>query len=172
MRRRLSLAFALVSTAAILALPATVGAATTASATKGLTVTAPVTASITFTDVEDGADAAVTNFSFAETAPGGTSAAAGPYHAQLSAVSAKWSVSAAITDAFDTAGGSSLADSNFEVNSTDLGAWTDLSTSRTMDASVNRATLASDTFSFRFKPAAGADSGSYSGVITVTAATL
>lgn len=156
-----------------LLVPAGAMAATTASDTEALSITAPVTASITIDRISDGA-AAVNSFAFPETAPGATSAASTPYQVDLVSTSAKWQVSAAVTSTFtDGSSGATLPDSAIEVQGpAQGGSYVDLSASRVLETNIARASLSSSAFTFRFHPAAGADSGSYSGVVTVTAATL
>lgn len=148
-------------------------AATTATDTEALTVTAPVSAAITINRVSDGTSA-VTNFAFPETAPGATSAASTPYRVELTSTSAKWEVSAAVTGTF-TEGTTSATLANSAVlvdGPIQAGTYVDLSSARTLQTSIARATLNSGYFTFKFAPAAGADSGTYTGTVTVTAGTL
>lgn len=173
MTRLRTMAVAALTAAAIAALPASALAATTASDSDTLTITAPVTASITMDRISDGV-AAVSAFSFPETAPGATSADSTPYQVDLVSTSAKWQISAAVTTAFEDAGtGATLPNSAILVDGAAQGGTdVDLSTSRVLQTNIARGTLSSSPFTFAFAPSAGADSGTYSGVVTVTAATL
>lgn len=173
MRKILGLTTAALA-ATLVAAPASSMAATTASDTEALSVTAPVTASITMTKVADSLGTAVTAFSFAETAPGATSTATAPYHVELTSTSAKWEVSAAVTTAFTSGGGVTLPNTALLVSGPSQGAgvYADLSASRVLQTGIAKATLTSGDFTFQFAPPATQDSGSYSGVITITAATL
>lgn len=155
----------------LLVLPATSLAATTASDSKTLTITAPVSASITVNQISDGTSA-VTNFAFPETAPGATSAASTPYRVELTSTSAKWQVSAAVTTTFSS-GAATLPDSDILVDGPiQGGTYVGLDTAPTLQTNIAKGTLNSSYFTFKFAPNAAADSGSYSGVVTVTAATL
>jgi hypothetical protein len=173
MSRRFRIAAAAVASVAVLALPAAATAATTASAGKTLTITAPVTAAISVNQLSDGTSA-VTNFAFPETAPGATSAASTPYRVELTSTSAKWQTSAAVTTTFtDATSGATLPNSAILVKGVAQGAtYANLGSSQVLETPIARATLNSSYFTFEFAPAAGADSGDYSGVVTVTASTL
>lgn len=148
-------------------------AATTATDTEALTITAPVGAAITINRVSDGTNP-VTNFALPETAPGATSAASTPYRVELSTTTGDWEVSADVTSTFtEGTTGATLADSAITVSgAAQSGAYVDLSTARVLETGILRATLNSSYFTFKLAPAAGADSGTFTGVVTVTAGTL
>lgn len=165
-------AVAAVAGLGLLVIPAASLAATTASDTKTLSITAPVTASISINQLSDGTSG-VASFAFPETAPGATSAASTPYRVELTSTSAKWQVSAAVTSTFTSGGGATLSDADILVSGPAQGGpYVDLSASRTLETGIAKASLNSGYFTFKFAPAAAADSGSYSGVVTITAATL
>lgn len=147
---------------------------TGSQATLNLTVTAYLTASITMLKITDATGVpSISSAAFAETAPGMTSAAIGPYFAALSATSGRWQVYAAITSAFTKATGDTLPGTAILVNGPAQGAaYVDLSTGRVLETGILRATLTSGGFSFKLAPAAGADSGDYTGTVTITASTL
>lgn len=147
--------------------------ATTATDTEALTVTAPIPASITINRVSDGTSA-VTNFAFPETAPGATSAASTPYRVEITDSTGDWEVSADVTSTFtEGTTGATLADSAILVDGAiQGGTYVDLSTARTLQSPILRATHNSAYFTFKFAPAGGADSGTYTGTVTITAGTL
>jgi hypothetical protein len=116
----------------------------------------------------------VTGFSFAETPPGTSSAPQGPYQLNLAASSGKWSITASVTSSFVNAvTGVSIPDSSIEVQGVAQGgSWAGLGSNVTVENSIAKTMLSSNTILFRFTPTASQDSGDYSGVITLTASTL
>jgi len=167
---------AVLASAASLALAGSVQAAPTASGTGTLAVTAPVAASLTFTRIEDAAAAgtAVTAFALPETAGGATSAATANYRVVATA-SAKWATSAAITSTFTAAAsGATLPNSAILANTVAVpGTFNPFGAGAfALETNIPKASTDSGNFAFKFAPAAGSDSGTYSGVITVTATTL
>lgn len=167
---------AVLATAASLALAGSAQGAPTAAGTGTLAVTAPVAASLTFTRIEDAAAAgtAVTAFALPETAGGATSAASNNYRVVATA-SAKWATSAQITTAF-TAAATSATLPNSAILANTIAAPTVFSPfgagSFALETNIPKASTTSGNFAFKFAPASGSDSGTYSGVITVTATTL
>ena len=164
------------ATAASLAVAGSAQAAPTASGTGTLAVTAPVAASLTFTRIEDAAapGTAVTAFALPETAGGATSASTANYRVVATA-SAKWSTSAAITTTFTAAAsGATLPNSAILANTAAVPATFNPfgAGSFALETNIPKASTTSGNFAFRFAPASGSDSGTYSGVITVTATTL
>ncbi|MCW2950657.1 MAG: hypothetical protein JWN41_1670 [Thermoleophilia bacterium] len=166
---------AMLSTAVSIVLAGSASAAPTATGTGTLTVTAPVAASLTFTRIEDASvpGTPVTAFALPETAGGATSAASANYRV-VATSSAKWDVSGAITTAFTAAAsGATLPNSAILANT--VSAPTTFSPfgagSFPLQTGVAKASTTSGNFGFKFSPASGADSGTYSGVITVTATT-
>jgi hypothetical protein len=141
-----------------------------------VTLTVQVTASIVFNCISTVANCTtpVTSISFPETPPGSTSAAQGPYIVNLTSTSSYWSITASITSAFTKAStGETLPGNDIQVQGVAQGAtWAGLGSAVTVQSSIINTTHSSGNISFRFAPPAGADSGNYNGVVTVTASTL
>lgn len=149
-------------------------ATATESSTMTLNLAASVTGAIAIAKLTDTTGVpAVTSTSFPETAPGTTSASIGPYVVALSSTTGRWSVQVAITTAFAKATGDTLPGSAILVSGpAQAGSYVDLSTARVVESSIPRSTLSSGPVTFKLAPAAGQDSGLYTGVVTFTVSTL
>jgi hypothetical protein len=85
-----------------------------------------------------------------------------------------WALSAHVSSTFtDSSSGETLPDSAIEVQGPlQAGAWDPLASSVALQNGVANTVLSSDDFSLRLSPPPGQDSGSYEGVVTITASTL
>jgi hypothetical protein len=116
----------------------------------------------------------VSSTMFGETPPGGSSAAQGPFKVNLANSTGYWALSAHVSSTFtDSSSGETLPDSAIEVQGPlQAGAWDPLASSVALQNGVANTVLSSDDFSLRLSPPPGQDSGSYEGVVTITASTL
>lgn len=135
-----------------------------------------VTASITFDCISLTTTCVtpVTSLNFAETAPGTSSAATSGLRANLTATNGNWAVYASVSTPFtSTTTGDSLADTAFEVQGVQQGAsWAPLNGTVLVENNIANTVLNATAFTFRFSPPVDANSGTFTGAITITVSTL